>query len=84
MFSESGLRLPGECRLIPFILGEIDGGESEVRQSGFPVADTGDVDVAIVVFVEGSEYGVYRGLGRDENIGPRWDGWFGGDVGLPT
>lgn len=55
MFRDSGLRLSGECRLSPFILGEIDVGESDDKHNGFPVADTGDVDVAIVVFVEGSE-----------------------------
>lgn len=58
MFNESGLLLFGECRLIPFILGEIDGDESDAPHIGFPVADTGDVEVTIVVFVDGSEYGV--------------------------
>lgn len=71
MFNESGLRLSGECRLIPLNLGDMDADESEVPHNGFPVADTGEVEVTIVVFVDGREYGVYRGLERDENMGPR-------------
>lgn len=66
MFKETGDLSLGEVLLIPLNLGETESLDAPIDN---PVAETGEVEVAIVVFVD-SEYGVYRGLVREENIGP--------------
>lgn len=56
MFREIGLRTDEDVALdIPFMRGETVPGLTVESRNGCPVADIGDVGVAMVVFVDGNE-----------------------------
>lgn len=67
----------------PFMRGDTLPGLTVESLRESPVADIGDVDVAMVVFVDGSEYGVKRVFEREGKIGPRLEFSDGERLPLP-